>query len=168
MVLLRNLLRLIVVFILISSAPLGVQSKYNHNSITISEIKEKVDFKVLSPNWVPNNWTLEIKTYPWGEKDNITHFRLHFMDKDDNYLMIGIEEKKASEGIEKQKPNTEKININGNIGYFHEWANSGKLDRNGNLTSGGRLSWIQEGTYIEMDSLNVEKDKMIEFASSMK
>ena len=105
-------------------------------------------FKVLSPNQVPNNWTLEIKTYPSGEKDNITHFRLHYIEKEDKYLMIGIEERNASKGIEKKKPNAEKININDNIGYFQEWADSGKLDRNGHLIIGGILSWVQEGTSV--------------------
>ena len=81
--------------------------------------------------------------------------------------MIGIEERNASKGIEKKKPNAEKININDNIGYF-QWADSGKLDRNGHLIIGGILSWVQEGTYIKMDSSSVEKNKMIEIARLMK
>jgi len=161
---LKSILRFIVVFILISSVNLEAQAK----EISISELKEKVDFKVLFPKEIPINWSLEIKTYPWGEKDDITHFRLHYIEKEDKYLMIGIEERKVSEGMEKKKQNGEEININGNIGYFQEWADSGKLDKNGHLISGGILSWIQEGTYIEMDSSNVEKDKIIEIAKSMK
>ncbi|MFF5395862.1 hypothetical protein ACFY5J_00515 [Peribacillus butanolivorans] len=68
-------IRLLVVFILIQNIPLLVQAKeikYNHESITLSEIKRKVDFKVVVPQNIPNDWTLEIKTYPWDEKDKIT------------------------------------------------------------------------------------------------
>ncbi|MGO4890643.1 DUF4367 domain-containing protein [Anaerobacillus sp. MEB173] len=168
----KYLLELLIVFILISSIPLGVQAKeikYNHNSITISEVKEKVDFKVLSPKQVPDDWTLEIKTYSSGGKDIITHFKLHFMDKNDKYLMVGIGEKKAtSKRIEPMNSNVEEININGNIAYFQEWANAGELDSKGKKITGGLLTWIQDGTYIEMDSSNISKEKIIEIAESMK
>lgn len=40
--------------------------------------------------------------------------------------MIGIEERKASERMVKKKQNAEEIVINGNIGYFQEWADNGK------------------------------------------
>lgn len=76
---------------------MGVQAKeikYNHESIIISKIKEIVDFKVFSPEKIPNDWTLEIKTYLSDEKDNITQFELHYMDHNDENLMVGILEKK--------------------------------------------------------------------------
>lgn len=160
------------VLILFSSVPLGVEAKeikYNHNSITISGIKEKVDFRVLSPKQIQDDWTLDIKTYPTNSDENFTYFRLHYMDKNDNHLMIGIEERKISSKNEVPiSPYVETIDISGNTGYFEAWGNSGELDKKGNKITGGRLSWIQEGTYIEMDSSNITKDKMIEIARSMK
>ncbi|MFE8699818.1 hypothetical protein ACFYKX_04190 [Cytobacillus sp. FJAT-54145] len=45
----KYFLRLVLACTVISCVPLGEQAKeikYNHNSITISEIKGKVDFKV--------------------------------------------------------------------------------------------------------------------------
>ncbi|RSK28512.1 DUF4367 domain-containing protein [Bacillus sp. HMF5848] len=168
----KYLLKLLLVFILISTIPLCVQAKnikYNHNSITISEVEKKVDFKVLSPKQVPKDWTLEIKTYPLGEKDTITNFRLHYMDKNDKYLMVGIEQRKAvSNEVEVKTPNAEKININGHIAYFQGWGNGGEGDSKGKKITGGLLTWIQDGTYIEMDSSNISKENMMKIANSLK
>ncbi|MGW6302337.1 DUF4367 domain-containing protein [Peribacillus butanolivorans] len=163
-------IRLLVVFILIQNIPLIVQAKeikYNHESITISEIKRKVDFKVVVPQNIPNDWTLEIKTYPWGEKDKITNFRLHYMDREDKYLLIGIEQSKGSSNKE-MNINAEQVDINGHKGFFLEWGNSGELDKKGELVTGGLLRWIQEGTYVEMESSRVSRNKMLEVARSMK
>ncbi|MEK4012795.1 DUF4367 domain-containing protein [Peribacillus sp. FSL M8-0224] len=163
-------IRLLVVFILIQNIPLIVQAKeikYNHESITISEIKKKVDFKVVVPHNIPNDWTLEIKTYPWDEKDKITNFRLHYMDSDDKYLLIGIEQSKESSNKEMHI-NEEQVDINGHKGFFVEWGNSGELDKKGEIVTGGLLRWIQEGTYVEMVSSRVSRTKMLEVARSMK
>jgi Domain of unknown function (DUF4367) len=163
-------IRLLVVFILIQNIPLIVQAKeikYNHDSITLSEIKRKVDFKVVVPQNIPNDWTLEIKTYPWGEKDKITNFRLHYMDSYDKYLLISIEQSKESSNKEMNN-NAEQVDINGHKGFFVEWGNSGELDKEGELITGGLLSWIQEGTYVEMDSSRVSRNTMLEVARSMK
>ncbi|MED4402702.1 DUF4367 domain-containing protein [Metabacillus fastidiosus] len=166
----RCLLKILAIFIL--SLPLGVQAKeikYNHENITISEIKEKVDFKVFSPEKIPNDWTLEIKTYPSDEKDNITQFKLHYMDHNDENLMVGILEKKERPtDVIKRAPETERIDINGNIGYFHEWYGNGELDKKGRKITGGILTWIQEGTYLEMNSLDIDKEQILEIARSMK
>ncbi|MFE4133694.1 DUF4367 domain-containing protein [Peribacillus sp. YIM B13482] len=167
--------RLLVVFILIQNIPVIVQAKeikYNHESITLSEIKRKVDFKVVVPQSIPNDWTLEIKTYPWDEKDKITNFRLHYMDSDDKYLLIGIEQSKESSNSSKISKemdiNAEQVNITGHKGFFVEWGNSGELDKKGELITGGLLRWIQEGTYVEMESSRVSRNKMLEVARSMK
>ncbi|MGM0879139.1 MAG: DUF4367 domain-containing protein [Bacillota bacterium] len=91
----------------------------NHNSITVSEVRKKVDFKVLNPEHIPDDWTLEIKTYPWGEKDNITNFSLHYMDRNDEYMMVSIDQgKKSNKETEEMGPNAELIDVNGNKGYF--------------------------------------------------
>ncbi|MFD9627448.1 DUF4367 domain-containing protein [Peribacillus muralis] len=163
-------IRLLVVIILFQSIPLLVQAKeikYNHDSITISEIKRKVDFKVVVPQNIPNDWTLEIKTYPWDEKNKITNFSLHYMDSDDKYLLIGIEQSKESPNKELNN-NAEQVDINGHKGFFVEWGNSGELDKEGELITGGLLRWIQEGTYVEMDSSRVSRNIMLDVARSMK
>ncbi|USK80747.1 DUF4367 domain-containing protein [Peribacillus frigoritolerans] len=163
-------IRLLVVFILFQNIPLIVQAKeikYNHDSITISEIKRKVDFKVVVPQNIPNDWTLEIKTYPWDEKDKITNFSLHYMDSDDKYMLIHIGQSKESSNKE-MNINAEQVDINGNKGFFVKWGNSGELDKKGELVTGGLLRWIQEGTYVEMESSRVSRNKMLEVARSMK
>jgi Domain of unknown function (DUF4367) len=157
--------------VLIFLMPLVVQAKeikYNHNSITISEVKEKVDFSVLSPDKIPNDWTLEIKTYPMDEDKHFTHFRLHYMDKDDTILNVGIEQRKEPSNIEELlSPNAEEVDINGNNGYFEAWGNSGELDKKGELVIGGLLSWTHNGTYIQMNSSRITKEMMLDIAKSM-
>jgi hypothetical protein len=142
--------------------------KYNHNSITVSEIKNMVNYEVIAPEKVPKDWTLEIKTYPWGEKDNITHFRLHYMDSKDIQLIVGIEQRKEPPNKEWLNSDAKQVKINGSKGYFEEWGNSSELDKKGELVTGGLLSWTQNGTYILMDSSRISKDKMLEIARSMK
>ncbi|MEI4803686.1 DUF4367 domain-containing protein [Bacillus sp. FJAT-51639] len=163
-------MHLLVTSILISINPILVQTKeikYNHNSITVSEIKKKVGFKVYVPKQVPNNWTLEIKTYPWREKENIAYFRLHYMDSKDEKLLLGIAQRKKTSNTEDTHPHAKQVDINGYKGYFEEWGNSGELDKKGELVTGGLLSWTQKGTYIQMDSSRISKEKMLEIARSM-
>jgi len=165
---LKHCFRSLLLLILISVVPIIAQAqiKYHHDSPTISEIENKVNFKVFNPSNVPEGWTLEIKTYPGGVQDNVTKFRLHYMDKHDEHLMIGIEQRKAT-NIQKKHFNTEKVEVNGHNAYFKEWNNSGEVV-SGKVISGGLLYWVQEGTYIEMDSSVLNKDKMLEIANSMK
>ena len=88
---------------LIQNIPLIVQAKeikYNHESITISEIKTKVDFKVVVPQNIPNDWTLEIKTYPWVKKTKLLILACAIWNSNDKYLLIGIEQSKESSNKE--------------------------------------------------------------------
>ncbi|MFJ7755334.1 DUF4367 domain-containing protein [Peribacillus muralis] len=163
-------IRLVFALLLIQNIPLVVQAKeikYNHGSLTISEIKRKVDFKVVVPENTPSDWTLEIKTYPWGEKNKITNFNLHYMDSDDKYLLIDIEQSKEASNKE-MNINAERVEINGHKGYFVEWGNCGELDKKGEIITGGLLRWKQEGTYVEMYSSRVSRKQMFEVARSMK
>ncbi len=165
-------LRIFIVFIILISHPVIIHAKeikYNHNSITIDQIKSKVDFKVLSPQKLPDDWTLEIKTYPMNEDEHFTHFSLHYMDKDDIVLKVGIEQRK--EPVIKKKvviPYAEKIDINGSEGIFEAWGNSGEIDNKGELVTGGLLTWKQNGTYVQMYSSRIPKETMINIARSMK
>ncbi|EDL66447.1 hypothetical protein [Bacillus sp. SG-1] len=69
--------------------------KYKHNSITIDELKEKMDFKLLVPVKIPEEWTLEIKTHDYKD-GNVSGITLHYLNENKEKLMIRIEEKKAS------------------------------------------------------------------------
>jgi hypothetical protein len=143
--------------------------QYNHNSITISEIKKHVHFNVLVPKNVPDDWTLEIKTYPWEEQTNFTSFSLHYMDENDEKMMVSITQKKSlMKQTEENKPNAKKITINGHLGNLTKWGNDGEVDRKGEIVTGGLLQWTQEETYIEIDSSRIPMEKMLEIARSMK
>ena len=148
--------------------------KYSHNSITIPEIKQNANFNVLVPKNVPDDWTLEIKTleiktYPMDEEKLFTHFRLHYMDKDDTILKVGIEQRNESSNKEEfLSPNAEEVDINGNKGFFEAWGNSGEIDKKGELVTGGLLSWTQNGTYVQMNSSRIPKEMLLDIAKSMK
>ncbi|WP_316572092.1 DUF4367 domain-containing protein [Neobacillus sp. YIM B06451] len=143
--------------------------KYNHNSITISAIKKHVDFNVLVPKNVPYDWTLEVKTYPMEAKTNFTSFSLHYMDKNDEKMMVSITQKKnLMKQKEENKPNAKTITINGHLGNLTKWGNDGEVDSKGEIVTGGLLQWTQEGTYIEIDSSRIPMEKMLEIARSMK
>lgn len=90
---------LILSFSMISSSiGLAKAMKYNHDSITIEEVKKEVDFHVLVPEKIPSEWSLEIKTYDYNGEDMGT-IRLHYMDSTDENVMLGIEERKVSERV---------------------------------------------------------------------
>ena len=141
---------------------------YNHNSITIREIKQHVDFNVLMPKNVPDDWTLEIKTYPWKAKTNFTSFRLHYMDKNDEKMKISIEQTKdAEKQTEENNPYAKTVIINGHVGKLIKWGNDGEVDYKGEILTGGVLQWTQDGTIIELFSLTIPIEKMLEIARSI-
>ncbi|WP_231505544.1 DUF4367 domain-containing protein [Bacillus sp. EB01] len=175
----RQLVILIFVYFMIPVSPnfskaleLSVQEKeikYNHNSITIPEIKQNVHFNVIVPKNVPDDWTLEIKTYPWGAKTKFTHFRLHYMDKNDEKMMVSIKQIKGSmKRTEENNQNAKSVSINGYSGNQIKWGNDGEVDSKGEIVTGGILQWTQEGTYIEMYSSRIPMENMLEIARSMK
>lgn len=90
--------------------------------MTISEIYHHVHFNVLVPKNVPDDWTLEIKTYPWEAKSNFTSFRLHYVDKNDEKLMVSIEQMKGSlKQTEENNPNANDCWGNGEIKGISSW-----------------------------------------------
>jgi hypothetical protein len=142
------------------------------------QIKTATFFKFLVPN--TEKWNMEVKSpYPLNTTKPITKVRFHYFDKKDrNHYMFGISEenaedmtrqniivdpntKKVTYGIVKYKPIclNEKIKINGNNSCFSSWADG---------STGGHLWWIQEGTYIEMESAGITKEDMIRIAKSMR
>lgn len=134
--------------------------KYNHNSETISAIKKKVDFTILTPRKIPNDWTLDTKTSPW--------IMLHYMDSEDIKLMVSIHLRRGFPLSPEDFPYSQQVNINGNKGYYQDWKENGRVDKNGDIITGGILHWTQDGTYIVMQSSRLSKEKMLEIAGSIK
>lgn len=156
-------IRFIIVLILLISNPMIITAKeikYNHNSITIPELKKKVDFTVLTPQKIPDDWTLDTKIDPW--------VMLHYMDSKDTKLMVGISQGLGFPLFDEDFPFALKVDINGNKGYFSKWGDSGELDKNGETITGGLLRWVQDGTYVEMNSSRLAMEQMLEIAGSMK
>ncbi|TDK61800.1 DUF4367 domain-containing protein [Bacillus salipaludis] len=152
-----------ILLLMFSSNPMIIMAKeikYNHNSETISEIKEKVDFTILTPRKIPNDWILDTKTSPW--------IMLLYMNSKDTKLMIAIHLRKGFPLSNEDFPHSQQVDINGNKGYFHKWIDSGEVDKNGDTITGGLLNWVQDGTYVEMNSSRFSKEEMLEIARSMK
>ncbi|WP_163103503.1 DUF4367 domain-containing protein [Peribacillus alkalitolerans] len=160
----------IIILVLVFLMPFvaNVQAiKYNHRSLTIPEIKQNVNFNVFVPENIPDDWTLEIKTSPSVAKVNINSFALHYMDKNDEQMMVRIEQTKDSMKTPKNSgQDTTLVNINGSSGYLTKWKD-GEVDHAGKNVVGGLLQWTQAGSYIEMYSSNIPMEKMLEIARSM-
>nr|WP_106779251.1 DUF4367 domain-containing protein [Lysinibacillus timonensis] len=138
---------------------MGKEIQYNHNSKTISEIQSEVDFAILSPQRIPKDWTLDTKTSPW--------IMLHYMNSEDTKLMVSIHLRKGCKVPYDDSPYSQQVDINGNLGYFNEWVDSGEVDENGETITGGILYWAQDGTTVQMMSSRLSKEQMIDIARSM-
>jgi hypothetical protein len=153
-----TLIRLTIALVLLINSPMTIKAKqirYNHDSKTIAEIKKEVDFTVLTPKKIPDGWTLDTKTSPW--------IMLHYMDSKDIKLMVTIHLRRGFPLSNEDFPYAQKVDINGNTGYFQKW-----IDKNGDAITGCLLNWVQDGTYVEMNSSRLSKEKMLEIARSMK
>ncbi|SMQ81538.1 protein of unknown function [Bacillus sp. OV166] len=156
-------IRLTIAVILFICSPMTIiakEIKYNHNSKTIAEIKKEVDFNILTPKKIPDDWTLDTKTSPW--------IMLHYMDSKDTKLMVAIHLRRGFPLSNDDFPHAQKVDINGNKGYFQAWVDNGNVDKTGNTITGGLLNWVQDDTYVEMSSSRLSKEKMLEIARSMK
>jgi Domain of unknown function (DUF4367) len=166
------LIRICMLLFLFNCSPvttLAKETKYAHDSMTVSQVRKKVNFTVFPPKEIPNDWILDIRTYPVEAKEYFSYFRLQYMNSNNTEVMVSINQQKGLPTWDEYlSPNAERVVINGNEGYFSTWANEGELDKRGNRFTGGYLCWIQDGTYIEMDSARISKEQMVEIAKSMK
>jgi hypothetical protein len=153
------------------------------SNVELDKLKNVTDFKLLAPSYSVQSYKLEIKEpYPLVLSQSVSKVRLHFFDESGQTYLFGIEEHKAvghkinrvvtNIDVRNQTSTTrtivedfkfkergEKININGIEGRFEPWANH----------TGGYLRWVQNGTFIEMDSGgDLTKEEMVELAKSMK
>ncbi|MGE6963873.1 DUF4367 domain-containing protein [Bacillus thuringiensis] len=131
----------------------------SNGKITLTEMKGKAEFRVFVPKEFSQNWSLVIKTYPSKQSDKINKVRLTYVDKTlKNYMMLGIEQSKAHESDITSRGVI--VQINNYKGRFEAWE--------GGSQKGGILRWIQNGTYVEMNSSNLTKKEMVQLAKSMK
>lgn len=164
--------------------PLFLSSAFSLNTFeerptVISEIKGKTDFRFMLPE--NKQWKVEVKyPYPLDLSESITLVRLHYFDSNGNYV-AGIEQHRAQvnkitreeiiidvknkkerinkvEGYFTLSQRGEPINLNDVEARFEAWANHDK---------GGILRWVNDGTYLEMDSARLTKNDMIDWAKSM-
>ncbi|MGG3887437.1 DUF4367 domain-containing protein [Brevibacillus panacihumi] len=137
-----------------------------HNTITIEALQKEIDFNLLVPTKIPKEWVLEIKD---GPRKNGKHeyCNLNFLDKNDQYLMMSLNQKKAIfkelDSYQNIGDNTEIVQIGSIEGHYEAWVGT----RNGNIP-GGFLRWIQKGTYVEMVSSRLSKEEMVNIAKSIK
>lgn len=152
----------------------------NPRTINLNDIKEKADFKLYLPTI--KDWKVELKLPSHLDlSTKITLIRLHYFYTSGDYI-VGIEQHKAmgykirreethidvKNNLTKKtiieeyfKPNQkgERVSINGIEARFEAWVNT---------DNGGILRWVNNETYIEMDSANLSKAQMINLAKSMK
>jgi hypothetical protein len=148
----------------------------------LDQLKRVTDFKLFTPNYSIESWNIEIKEpYPLDLGRPITKVRLHYFDKTGRAYIFGIEQHKAvgykskryetNIDVRKNKSTTkvkeevfkfdasgEIVKFNGIEARFKPWAGG---------IPGGYLRWIQQGTYIEIDSSCLSKKQMVEIAKSM-
>ncbi|MGM0883719.1 MAG: DUF4367 domain-containing protein [Bacillota bacterium] len=149
----------------------------------LDKLKNAMDFRLLIPDTFGEGYRLEIKEpNPIVQNQPVSRVRLHYFDKSGQTYVFGLEEHKAVgykiKRVEthydvRNKTSTtrtfvedfkfdvrgEKVNINGIEARFMPWANH---------VPGGYLRWVQEGTFIEIDSGALSKEMMTELAKSIK
>lgn len=152
-------------------------------NVELDKLKRVADFKLLTPSSSVLSYKFEIKEpYPLVLSQSVSKVRVHYFDESGQKYLFGIEEHKAigykinrvvtnidvGNGsrttrtiVEDFKFNErgEKININGVEARFEPWANH---------IPGGYLRWVQDNTYIELDSGELTKEEMIALAKTMK
>lgn len=148
--------------------------------IEMQELQRAADFKLLVPYNLDRKVKVEIRSpHPYVPGQPVSEIRLHFFDDTGQTYLFAVEEHKAvGYKTERQVTNVdlrnrtsvtrtfvedfkfsergEKININGTEGRFERWANR---------MPGGYLRWIQDDTYIEIDSKVFTKEEMMDWAS---
>lgn len=153
------------------------------SNVDLDKLQTAADFKLFTPSYLVENYKLEIKEpYPFDLRQSVSKVRLHFFDESGQTYLFGIEEHKAggykvnrvviNVDVRNRSSTTrtivedfkfnehgEKMNINGIEGRFEPWANH---------IPGGYLRWVQNDTFIEMDSGELTKEEMIALAKSMR
>ncbi|KOR88018.1 hypothetical protein [Paenibacillus solani] len=151
----------------------------------LRQLRKDTDFIIYVPQQSKMDWKLEIPVpYPYkpGEK-KITYTRFSYFDMSGAIYLLGVEQHKAYDykathsitsidlqnntSLTKQEERTFTFNSRGELvtwgdieARFEPWMNKEQ--------NGGFLKWIQGNTYIEMSSVVLTREQMIEVAQSMK
>lgn len=145
----------------------------------LDQLKSATDFKLFIPHYSIKSWKLEIKEpYPLDTDRLIKKVRLHYFDKSGSTYMFGIEQHKAigykskrSETIIDVRSHTMTTKV---IEENFRFDTSGEIVKLNGIEArfaygalGGCLRWVQDGTYIEMDSFRLSRKQMVIIAKSM-
>ncbi|MGN7308618.1 DUF4367 domain-containing protein [Bacillus subtilis] len=148
----------------------------------LNQIIKHTNFKLFLPEDSDKEWTIEVKDpTKISPGQSIQSIQFNFFDKSGSFRFL-IKQHKSTDFIEQREitdidvqnnmvttrtikekfefsSEGESINLSGYTARFERWADG---------TTGGILRWIQNDTYIEIDSKTLTKDDMISIAKSMR
>lgn len=147
--------------------------------IGLDQLKSATDFMLFTPHYCLTDWKVEIKEpYPLDTDQLIKKVRLHYFDKSGSTYLFGIEQHKAI-GYRSKRSETI-IDILRKTSTTTVIEEDFKFDTSGEVvylngiearydygTQGGCLRWVQDGTYIEVDSFRLSRKQMVLLARSM-
>lgn len=127
----------------------------------LAQLKKVADFDLLVPRNTAKFYKLEIKEpYPVLPNRAAPLVRLHYFDPSGRRYIFGIEEHAAAvDRDESIVPVGEIVRLGDIEARFVPRANG---------EPGGYVWWVQDGTYIEIDSGELTKRQMIRMARSLK
>ncbi|CAM3389786.1 hypothetical protein PALU110988_19970 [Paenibacillus lupini] len=153
----------------------------NHSDI--KKLKDLTAFNIYIPTRYETALHYEVKFPEPDHKENVEYILVNYFDAKDDYV-FGVHEQKNNTFVTKEihevdgssgnltirrekyyysykpRPNSELVSINGENGWYEAYIN-----RTGR---GGKLTWIDSGTCIELDTVYLSKNNMIKIAESMK
>jgi hypothetical protein len=155
--------RLFILIVLLTFFPLHKHAQvepYPYKNLLIPSQKQ-VDFRIFIPSKIPADWSLKMIA--------TNDISLHYIDKKSLQLKFGIDESKSYSSWTKDVGKTaEKVKIKKMEGYFQKWDERVLVIKGQDKVKGGLLTWVQEGTLIEMYSFHLSKRQMLKIAKSMK
>ncbi|MCR8644831.1 hypothetical protein NV379_19445 [Paenibacillus sp. N1-5-1-14] len=149
----------------------------------LKQVSGHTDFKLFVPHYNKQHWKLEIKDpSPIDTSNPITLVRLHYFDPAGHDLWFRIEQHSAYDyNLKKTQISVDMSGTRDN--KLDEYEEEFKFDDSGeaisingviarytpghNHSAGGHLRWIQDETYIDIDSSRLSKYDMIELAKTM-
>jgi len=158
----------------------SVQNAQGSSSVTLEQVSNSTDFKMLLPTSL-DKWNIEVKEPVSFELNTpITAAHLSFFNKSGDFIFSMTQHKATGYigrreitqiDVSKKTMDTKvveeefKFNNDGTVvdwdgitARFEAWADG---------TPGGILRWIQNDTYVEMDSKKLSQNAMLTLARTM-
>lgn len=112
---------------------------------------------MFTPSYFDTATNYEIKIPAQIEKNmpEVKDVIINYFDSKGEYV-FGVTQIKSF----SFEPRGEQVIINGVKGWYEPYL--------GKEPTGARLKWIQSGTYLELDTINLSKDSLLRIAKSMK